>query len=63
MKAFIFQGRHDTVVVIAENSIVANRMVIDKMCLEGGNDDYYLAGSVWCNEGACVSVQRFIDTK
>lgn len=60
MKAFIFQGRHDTVVVIADNSIIASGIVLEKY---EENDDYYLAGSVWCNIGANVIVGPFIDTK
>lgn len=60
MKAFIFQGRYDTVVVIAENSIIASGIVLEKY---EDDDDYYLAGSVWCNIGAAVSVGPFIDTE
>lgn len=59
MKAFIFQGKYDTAVIIATTSFIASSILLEKF----GNDDdsYYLAGSVMCYEGAHITVGPFID--
>jgi hypothetical protein len=58
LKAFIFQGKNDTAVVIAETSFDASKILLSKIAEP--EDDYYLAGTVMCNEGANVAISSYI---
>jgi hypothetical protein len=66
LKVFIFQGKHDTAVIIACNSTEASEILLS--WIAESEDDYYLAMTMPCNEGAnrvCSTYLKgdFIDRK
>lgn len=58
MKCFIFQSKEYTAIVIAQNSRQASSILIEK--LADDPQQFYLAGSVLCNEGANTTVSSYI---